>query len=405
MAIEIKEAEIEIITKHNELCRVRGWLLGAMSFLVGIGLILIYSSSAVKAERFGSSLFFVEQQMKWVAIGLVVMTFLNFFDYRKLLYLRIPCLVFSAGALIFVKISNYGSKVNGAQRWIKVMGLSIQPSEFIKILMVIFLSAFLASKKNELLSFARFSLLITVVALVCGLIAIEPDFGTSMLVGAVLITMIFSAGAKKIHLLGLGLAGVPFVIYYVVSSSNYMMQRINAWLEGGSTGKAYHAYMSIQCMTSGGLFGKGPGAGWAKLWYLPEAHTDFIFAVAGQDLGWICNVAIVMAFSIIVYSGWRIICLVEDKFAILLTFGFVLMIGLQAVFNIAVVTATVPTKGISLPFVSFGGSGLICYMAMIGILSSIARYSYQPYLKLLNNEERVNPWGKLLFANYVAKRS
>ncbi|MHC4870367.1 MAG: FtsW/RodA/SpoVE family cell cycle protein [Planctomycetota bacterium] len=404
MSKNYTDAEVELIEKKSELSRVRKWLICSISALLGLGLVLIYSSSAIRAENFGSSLYFVERQFYWIVYGSISLSCLAFFDYRRLAALRWPCALFSIAALLLVKLSSIGTKVNGAQRWIKFSGVSFQPSEFIKIFMIIALAAFAVRKHEESIPLRRFVLLITLIISVCGLIAIEPDFGTALLVGFVLIIMVFAAGAKIRHIAGLLLLVIPFVIYYVISSSNYIMHRIQAWLEGGSEGKAYQTYMSIQSMSSGGIWGKGPGAGWAKLWYLPEAHTDFIFAVAGQDLGWICSVGIVFIYAVIAYSGWRVIKISEDRFASVLAFGITLMLGLQAAFNIAVVTATVPTKGISLPFVSFGGSGLISSMAMMGILISITRYSYHPYLNLIKGKPKDNPWGKYLLAGYAASK-
>lgn len=398
MLVDYHKKEDRIFSNHSELQKVKGWLLGSVSFLIGLGIVLIYSSSAIKADSFGTSLYFVEKQATWILIGIAIMFVLSFFDYRKYFHMKWLCLAVSFFALLAVKLSNMGNTVNGAQRWIKFGSFSFQPSEFIKVFMIIALAGFLAVEKEKTLGLKKFSIITSSILGVAGLVLIEPDFGTAALIATVLMAMLVVGGANLKHVFALSSLIIAFAVFYIATSSNYILQRIQAWLEGGSSGKAYHAYMSIQCMTSGGLLGKGPGAGWAKLWYLPEAHTDFIYSVAGQDMGLICCVAIIFVFALIVYSGWKILNLVEDRFAALLAFGITVMIGLQAAFNIAVVTATVPTKGISLPFISFGGSGLIASMAMIGILISIIRHSYRPYIKLVSGKAANNPWGKHLLA-------
>jgi cell division protein FtsW len=216
--------------------------------------------------------------------------------------------------------------------------------------------------------------------------------GTAALIGLVLFLMIFSSGARKLHIFLCAIFVMPAGAVYVCSHLDYVLKRIYAWLEGGSTGKAYHAYMSTQSMASGGLTGVGPGKGWAKLWYLPEAHTDFIFAVAGQEFGLVGTIGIVLAFMVIAYCGIKIIRLVNDTFASQLAFGITMLICLQAAFNIAVVTATTPTKGISLPFVSFGGSGLVCSMFAIGVMASVTRNAFRPQLQLIKGKASDSAW-------------
>lgn len=370
-----------LLTAQDSLDQVRVWLMGAVFALLGLGLVLIYSASAIRAERFGWNFYFVERQLVWIGLGLVVLAVAGRIDYHWLLRWRLPLLVCMLGALLAVLLPGVGTTVNGARRWFRLAGYSIQPSEIAKVVMVVVLAAY-ADRNGAALqrSFWRFLLLFALALCVPALVLVEPDIGTAALLGAVLVFMLFSAGARVTHVGFCLLAGGPFAVGYALLHFEHVQGRIHAWLYGGA--KAYQAKMSVLSLGSGNLHGVGLGQGWAKQWYLPEAHTDFIFAVGGQELGFLGCVGVIAAFAIIVICGACLVRQVPDRFGALLALGLTLMLGLQAAFNIAVVTASVPTKGISLPFVSFGGSGIVSSMAMVGLLCSISRHAYGPYLRM-----------------------
>ncbi|MHC4884916.1 MAG: FtsW/RodA/SpoVE family cell cycle protein [Planctomycetota bacterium] len=372
-ATNVKPENDTVEADRRMMDRVLCWLPGSVISLLAVGLVLIYSASAIRAERLGVwSMYFVEKQLIWLVIGGTAMVLASLMDYRLLLRFRWPLFLIGIGGLGGVLVA--GAVVNGARRWFRFAGYSLQPSELAKLVLVVALAGILTRMgEGRIRSVVGLLMAIVLCFVPAALIGIEPDLGTAALVGTVLAAMVFVAGAQKRHLIIISLLTLPLAAYYMASRFNHIMGRITAFLEGGREGKAYHAYMSVQSIRSGGLWGTGPGTGWAKLFYLPEAHTDFIFSVLGQEWGLAGTIGVTLAFALIVVCGFTLFRRCPNPFGGLLAFGLTLMLGLQALFNIAVVTATVPTKGISLPFVSFGGSGLVCSLVMVGILISIAR--------------------------------
>lgn len=392
------EPLVEARARVRRMDRLRDALLGSTAVLVAFGLVLIYSASAIRAEQFGWSFYFVEKQLQWLFIGLVAFAACWFFDYRWLSKLSGPMLIVLGAMLVLVLVPGVGTEVNGARRWFRIGGLSIQPSELAKIGLVVAMAALLARSHEKRLRFWRFLGAILVALGGAGLIAMEPDVGTGVLVATVLALMVFAAGARIGHLLLAFLVTAPPAAALVYHRMPYVFERIYAWLQGESGGKGYHAYISTQAIRAGELTGQGIGRGWAKLGYLPEAHTDFVFAVAAQEYGFIGASLVIGAFGLIALAGLGLVRACPDRFGSLMAFGLTLMLGLQAAFNIAVVTATVPTKGISLPFVSFGGSGLVCSLALMGLLASITRYGCAAERALLSDQAGPSPWRAHLLA-------
>ncbi|MFH0910293.1 MAG: FtsW/RodA/SpoVE family cell cycle protein [Planctomycetota bacterium] len=383
--------------RRRDFDRLRSWMLGAATLLLGLGVVLVYSASAIRAERYGSSLYFLERQLTWMGVGLAAFFLLSRVDYRRLASLRWVLLGAALGLLGAVLF--FGPRINGARRWLRWGAYSLQPSEAAKVLMVVVMAAFLARLEGRVRSsLGRFLAVASLALAAAALIAVEPDIGTALLVAVVLLAMLVAGGARIRHIFVLLLLAGPPAAYLLATHFSHIMGRIHAWIEGGTSGKAYHAYMSLQSLGSGGLFGMGPGAGWAKLYYLPEAHTDFIFAMAGQEFGLVCSLGILTAFAVFVGCGARLSRLAPDAFGSHLAFGLTLMIGLQAALHVAVVTAAVPTKGISLPFVSFGGSGLVCSLAALGILASIARHAWRPEPGYPAAQNEPADWRATLFA-------
>ncbi|MFW5857912.1 MAG: FtsW/RodA/SpoVE family cell cycle protein [Planctomycetota bacterium] len=398
-----------LLARQAELDALRAWILGAAATLAGLGLVLIYSASAVRAEGFGWELFFVERQVWWLAAGLAPFALAWRIDYRWIAAVRWPLLLFGLGALVAVLVPGIGHEVNGARRWFRVAGYSIQPSEAAKVVLVAAMAGILARMEDRLpKSLLRFLVAMGLALGSAALVAMEPDLGTAVLLATVLSAMVFAAGARLVHLAagaGLALAGLAVLLAVrfdaIASRFGYVWDRVLAWHEGDVHGKGYHAYMSVQALKSGGTFGMAPGRGWAKLGYLPEAHTDFIFAVAGQELGLAGTAGILLVFAVLIICGMRLVRVCPDGFGSLLAFGITLLLGLQAAFNIAVVTGATPTKGISLPFVSFGGSGLVCSMTMLGLLASITRHAYGPHLRVAAPAGSGSAWGAHLLAGLV----
>ena len=358
----------------------RNWILAIAAALVGLGLVMVFSTSAVHAERFGSPTKLLVRQAVWLAMGVAAMAVAWRIDYRfwerhYKLVLGLSCL-----ALALVLIPGVGSCFNGARRWVRVLGYGVQPSEFARIGLVVFIAAYLARSASKLDSFLKGLLPVAAaIGTVFLLIALEPDTGTALLVGGVAFMMLFVGGIRMRHLMPVAAVVLPVFALFVCTHLDYVQARFHGWRSLGTAdpevlrGSGYQAWQSLVALGSGGTMGAGLGAGQIKLHFLPEAHTDFILSIIGEELGLAGTLAVVGLFVALIYHGMKVAQTAPDRFGFLLVFGLMLFIGVQAAVNIAVVTASVPTKGISLPFVSYGGSGLLASLFSLGLVMSVAR--------------------------------
>jgi cell division protein FtsW len=352
------------------------WLYGVTVLLVFIGLLMIFSASAVMAEdRYGSPYTFVRSQVVSAVLGLVAMTLLMRVDYRKF---NRPIVVFPAVAvttLLLLGVFLLRDSHN-THRWIRFAGFfSLQPSEIAKPVLVLFLAWFLQDKLHSIRDWRSTlvpAALPTLVFLV--LIVKEPDLGTALVCAAVAAMMFYLAGAETKYFGYALLASAP-VLYFLLFRVPWRRARMLAFLnpEADPQGSGFHTIQSLIAVGTGGIRGVGFFEGRAKLFYLPQPHTDFIFANIAEELGLIGAVAIVALFAALGYRGLRAASLSKDTFARFLAFGITATILIQAFFNISVVLALVPTKGITLPFVSYGGTSLFITMASIGVLLSLTR--------------------------------
>ncbi len=355
-------------------CRIR--LLSIVFALVGLGVVMVYSASAMRATGFGCDLYFIEKQVMWLGIGVTGLLFFSLIDYRWLKKLWPFALVLTMGLLVAVRVPGIGTKVNGAYRWLRMGGQTMQPSELAKVLLVIAFAGILS--RHEKMKFWKHTLpMLVLTGLFVGMIAIEPDLGTSALVLTVLVSVLIAAGAKIWHLIVVGIFALPPAVFVSYSKLAHVQTRVQAWLQGNTDGTGYQITMSKLALGSGGLWGVGLGKGPAKLYYLPEAHTDFILAIIGQELGLVGTLVVVGLFLALAFEGFRLAARTRDRFGALLTTGIMTIFTVQSLFNIAVVTASVPPKGIALPFISFGGSGLCVALAGVGIMVSVSRFGWQ----------------------------
>lgn len=360
----------------SALLQIRSRLIAAAATLVGLGLVLVYSASSVRAANGGWEMQYLMNQLRWLVLGCIGYGVIVTLGYHRIRSLWGPILLVTLALLAAVRVPGIGTNVRGAYRWLRFGGFNMQPSELAKLSMVVVVAALLARCDRTKLRFWKDVLPVTaVIGLAAGLIVIEPDFGTAALVAAVLMSILIAAGARLWQIVLLGIFGAPPVVYYGLTRFDHIVNRATAWWTGATDGAGWQPWMSKVALGSGGLTGVGLGRGAAKLYFLPDAHTDFIFAILGQELGLVGTLAVVAIFVFFVAEGMRLVRHAPDRFGALLAFGIVMQIGLQAAFNIAVVTASIPPKGISLPFVSFGGSGLCIALAELGLLVSIASSS------------------------------
>lgn len=341
--------------------------------LVGVSLVMVYSASNIVAsEKLGDATYYLRRQAMYAAVGVIgmgVAAAVPYQLYRKVVYPGLGLAVLLLAAVLVV-----GDTRSGATRWIELGGFSFQPSEPAKLAVIFYLAYSLDKKQANIKSFEIGILphLITC-GVVLALIMLEPDFGTCMVLAAILGLMMFLAGVKLSHLAALVAAALPFFGLVMVAAT-YRVKRLMTFLDpwADPMGDGFQIIQSWVAFAGGGLPGAGLGNGLQKIYYLPEAHTDFIFAVIGEELGFIGVMAILALFAALVYRGLRVAERAPDLFGCLLGLGLTSLIGLQALINMMVVTGLLPTKGLTLPFLSFGGTSLIISMSMVGVLLNIS---------------------------------
>jgi len=349
--------------------------------LICIGVVMIYSSSSIYAwERYKDSFFFLKRHLIFLFIGSILTFFVMIMDYRKLREYTKPLLLLSIILLVLVLIPGIGREVSGARRWFRFKFLSFQPSELANLAVIIYVSDFIARKGTLIKQFLRgFLPPICVLGFCALLILMQPDLGTSVSLAVVVFIMLFIAGARVRYLLSLILASLP-ALYILIFSVPYRRARIlafiNPWLD--PKGSGFQIIQSQIALGSGGVFGVGLGHSRQKLFYLPAAHTDFIFSIIGEELGLVGTIGVIILFILFIQQGLKIIKNATDKFGYFLALGLVLMITFKAVINIGVSCGILPTKGLPLPFISYGGSSFIFDLISVGILINIARTGEYP---------------------------
>ncbi len=346
-------------------------LLIVVLALVGIGIVMVYSTSAILAgDRFQDPYYFLKRQALFAGLGLALMILMMYFPYRVLNRVAYPLLILSILALIAVLIPGLGVRAGGSMRWLRVLSFSFQPSEFAKLSLVIFLAYFLTKKEEKIRSFS-FGFLPTILisGLVIGLVLKEPDFGTAFFLMVMVFLLLFLGGTRVVYIAGAVLLLLP-VAYYLMTSAAYRYKRLMSFIRpwDDPTGTSFQIIQSFLSFGSGGLFGLGLGEGRQKLFFLPAPHTDFIFSIIGEELGLIGALVVVLLFFIFILRGMHIGYGLEDPFASYLALGLTLMISLQAIINMGVVLGLLPTKGLTLPFISYGGTSLITNLVGVGIL-------------------------------------
>jgi len=351
-------------------------LLAVTMILALVGLVMVFSASAIVAgNRFQDPGFYLKRQVAWLALGVLLMHLASHIDYTFWKKLSIPILACTLVLLVIVLVPSFGLSAKGARRWLPLGPISMQPAEMVKLVAVMYLAAYLSKKSDRITSF-RNGLLppLIVIGLLSGLVLLEPDLGTVVVLGFVTIGMCFLGGARLSHLMGLGLCAIPAALALVLGSS-YRRQRLMTflapWKDPSDSG--FQITQSFLAFGSGGSFGVGLGEGKQKLYFLPEAHTDFVLALIGEELGLIGTATVVLLFAFFVWRGVQISARAREPFGRYLGMGITLLVGVQALVNAAVVTGLLPTKGLTLPFVSYGGSSLVVSLVGVGILLSISR--------------------------------
>ncbi len=353
-------------------------LLGAVLLLLSIGIIMVYSASQYSAsyEPYNDTYYFLKKQLVNALVGAVALIFaykIDFRAYKKFSYPLFVCLI---GVLGFMVISTQIGVVGGAQRWLEVGQRSIQPSEFAKVILPMTMAKWISDHRDEVRSFQMgFLPCIGMTCLVCGLIFGQTDLSSAMVVGGTGFVVMFCAGIRPKYLLGTIGAGVAACTLAIILEP-YRLERVYAWFNPWAyeMDEGYQTVQSLMALGSGGLTGVGLGSGGSKWFYLPERHTDFIFSVLGEEMGFLGAVLVVLLIFFIIWRGMRIAVKIRNLYASLLAMGVISSLALQSLLNLGVVTGLLPVTGVTLPFVSYGGTSLLVSMGMIGILLNISRF-------------------------------
>jgi cell division protein FtsW len=348
--------------------------------LLCFGIIMVYSSSFLRAEasKLQDGYYFFKKQLLLMVISFIVMLVTSKIPYQTWSRLSPLLLIITWLLLILVLIPWIGHIAGGAKRWLRIGPVGFQPSELAKICLVIFIAAFASRYPEQVRSFTKgFIPLGLVIGITVFLVLLEPDIGTSLFIVLITGILLIIAGLRITHLVPVGLVICPIVLYILASSYPHIQNRLSVFFNptADTGGKGYQINQAIIGLGAGGITGHGLGLSYQKLFYLPQQHTDFIFSIIGEELGLIGTLLVLGLFFALLWYGRKVAASALDGFGSLLAIGITLVIVLQALFNISVVCALVPTKGISLPFISYGGSGLLVFMFALGILLNIARQS------------------------------
>lgn len=355
-------------------------LLFVVITLMLIGLIMILSASSIRAlADYNDSFYLFRYQLLWSVIGILAMIFFMNLDYQIYQKYARLILILTILGLLIVLIPGIGRVAGGSRRWIIFGPIRIQPSELAKLGMVIYLSQYFARKGEKVKDFLEGLLPpLIILGIVFLLILLEPDLGTAITIAGTVFLMLFVAGARYAHLGLLILVSVPLLLFFIIRE-DYRRERLFSFLDPWSDplDTGYHIIQSLLALGSGGIFGVGLGQSKQKFLYLPEPGTDFIFAIIGEELGLIGTLLVLFLFFLFAWRGLKIALNVPDLFGSLLATGISSMVILQALINIAVVTSSMPITGITLPFISYGGTSLVIMLSSVGILLNISRYALE----------------------------
>jgi cell division protein FtsW len=353
------------------------FLFTATLLLVCTSVVMVYSASAVVlSERSQDPYLFLFKQGTWALLGLFLVQLIMRVDYRNY---RQPAVIWTGLILVGIALVAvlFGRPIKGATRWLHLGGLGVQPSEMAKIVVIVFIAALLERRMEKIDELSQTLLPIALVLCpILGLIVLEPDLGTSVSIIMIAAVMIFAAGINYRYIAGLLLMALP-AFYFLVITSEYRWRRITSFLDpwADPLGGGYQMIQSMIAVSVGGVMGRGLMDGVQKLFYLPEPHNDFIYAVIGEELGLIGATVVLACFCVITWRGLRTSMRAPDRFGAFLALGLTTMVAFQAFVNISVVLGLAPTKGIPLPFVSYGGSSLLINLIGMGILLNVSQHA------------------------------
>lgn len=335
-----------------------------------IGLFFIFEASSIAAFRnFGTSFYYLRLQAIWFILGIGAMIFFSFFDYRKLYYLSFPLLLFNIALLILVLIPGIGISSGGARRWLDLGAVTIQPTELAKFTTILYLASWFSHKER-----GRFFSYMTLLVVTILLIILQPDMGSAFIIFGIFIVLYFLSGQQLEYLILL----LPFsaaIFYLLIQVSSYRLKRLLAFLnpDADPLGLTYHLRQILISLAAGGFFGRGIGGSRQKYQFLPEAHTDSIFAIIGEEFGFLGSLVLIIVYFILIYQCFVLAKGAKDRFGQLLAGAIFSLLALQVIVNLGGMVNLIPITGVPLPFISYGGSSLLVFFALMGILINIGK--------------------------------
>lgn len=355
-------------------------LLFPVLVLMGMGIVMIYSaSSALALQKYGSDYFFLKRQAVFSLMGIVVLVVFSNIPFRLYRVMAYPSLIAAIAMLLAVAFSGWGVTAGGSARWLQIGPIQFQPSELARLALIVYL-AYSMSKKDELLRdfYVGFLPHLIVLGILAGLLVIQPDFGSVVIFAVLTWVMLFVGGCRISHLLMVVLMSAPMA-WLFMTQAEYRVKRLLTFLDPWqySADGGYQIVHSLMAFGTGGITGTGLGNGYQKLFYLPEPHTDFIFSVVGEELGLIGVMIVILLYSVILMRGIRIARNARDRFGAFLATGITVALGLQVCINMGVALGLLPTKGLTLPFLSYGGTSLLINLVAVGIMMNIGARNVQ----------------------------
>lgn len=380
---------------REKMHRMDYGILLMVTLLCAFGLVMVFSASYYYAQNHAGAnydgYFYLKKQATYMLISYPIMILLSFFDYRQLEKFKVLGFLISVGLLVAVLL--FGEELNGAKRWIVIAGQSIQPSEIAKFGMMLYMCAFMAKKQAVMHEFKRGMLpMLLIIGVICGLIMLQPNMSMAVIIGLMGYALLFAGGADVKQMLLLGVVLVALFILFAVIEP-YRFKRLTTftdpWGDGkNGLGSGYQLIQSFYALGSGGLFGLGLNNSRQKLLYMTYGESDFIFAILGEELGFVGAVVVMCAYGFIIYRGIRVALRCRDRFGSLLAAGITIVFALQVFVNIGVVTGSMPTTGQALPFISAGGTSLLIFMAAMGVLLNISRFTAEKQLPVAAKSRR-----------------
>lgn len=342
-------------------------------FLVGFGLVMIYSTSAYTSSvRYGTSTHWLTRQFAIAMVSFVFMILISFIDYRKLKHWLVMAIIYGGCIASLCLVLMLGAVTKGSKRWISILGIQLQPSEFAKGGLILVLAYYISQNSHKMKQPKQIFKCLMAAGVIIVLVVVE-NLSTAIVLCAITGVLIFVVSPRTKELLGLLFAGISVAVLYLILGPSYRMERIQIWLHPETHEKGLQTMQALYAIGSGGVFGKGLGHSMQKMGFIPESHNDMIFSIVCEELGLFGALAIILAFVVLI---WRILIIAvnaPDLFGSLLTIGVAVHIGVQMMINIGVVTNCLPPTGIPLPFISYGGSSILALLMEIGLVLSVSR--------------------------------